>query len=318
MKTTKDPGKKHEDSPLSELCSMISSYEVPFEDVADFIENKTYVFCTNGHCDLALVELTKLARFFEEMPNKNDENCRDLADVYILIGEICQYVNKFRESIDWFNKAAIVADRYAVPYHNLATAYIELGDTASAVRSLEQEISLEPGNYFSALRLADLYEQLGYNEKAELCLEKILERNPENIKALHKLITHYEEKHPEADVELLRRRLLAIDKEFNEMEIVIRTFHLCKESRFSDALDFLTRQFKKAPAMSMLYLLKAHVLGETHQFSLKRRALIEFKKNCFGKIKFIENKLEEFEHVFGERAVDRLTKILTISRVHHN
>jgi len=47
------------------------------------------------------------------------------------------------------------------PTHNLATAFIELGDNASAIRSLEQEISLEPGNYFSALRLADLYETAG-------------------------------------------------------------------------------------------------------------------------------------------------------------
>jgi hypothetical protein len=69
--------------------------------------------------------------------------------------------------------------------------------------------------------------------------------------------------------------------------------------------------------MSMLHLLKAHVLGETHQFAMKRRELIEFKKNCFGKMKFMENKLEEFEHVFGEKAVSRLEKILLISRVHH-
>jgi tetratricopeptide (TPR) repeat protein len=316
MKKTKIREPKLEDCSLSELCSLIGSYEVPFEDVADFVENKTYAYCTNGHYELAVLELTKLARFFEEMPGKNDENCRDLADIYILIGEICQYVNKFEESIEWFKKAAVVADRYAVPYHNLATAYIELGDAASAIRSLEQEILLEPGNYFSALRLADLYEQQGYNEKAELCLERILERNPENIKALHRLITHYQEKHPEAGVELLRRRLLGITKEFNEIEIVIRTFHLCEESRFADALEFIAVEFKKSPAMTMLHLLKAHVLGETHQFAMKRRELIEFKKNCFGKMKFIENKLEEFEHIFGEKAVGRLEKILMISRVH--
>ncbi|MGB7569995.1 MAG: hypothetical protein WBM07_19175 [Chitinivibrionales bacterium] len=316
MKKTNASNQRLENCSLSQLCSLISGYRVAFEDVADFIENKTYAFCTNGHYGLAVIELTKLARFFEEMPDKNDENCRDLADVYILIGEICQYVNKFKESIEWFSKAAIVADRYAVPYHNLATAYIELGDDASAIRSLEQEIVLEPGNYFSALRLADLYEQQGFNEKAETCLEKILERNPENIKALHKLITHYEEKHPEAGVELLRRRLLGIRKEFNEMEIVIRTFHLCKESRFAEALEFIAGEFKKSPAMSMLHLLKAHVLGETHQFSLKRRELIEFKKTCFGKMKFIENKLEEFKHIFGDKAVSRLEKILMISRVH--
>jgi tetratricopeptide (TPR) repeat protein len=317
VKKNKTDDVKLEDCSLSQLCGLIASYSVAFEDASDFLEDKTYAFCTAGHFEVAKAELTKLARFFEEMPDKNDENSRDLADVYILIGEICQYVNKFRESVEWFKKAAVVADRYAVPFHNLAAAYLELGDRESAVRSLEQEIFLEPGNYFSALRLADLYETQGFNEKAEKCLEAILERNPDNIKALHKLITHYEEKHPEAGVELLRRRLLGIKKDFNEIETVIRTCHLCREKRFDDALTFIAEQFVKAPSMTMLYLLKAHVLGEMHQYARKKRECIEFKKNCFGKIKFIENKLEEFGHVFGGKAASGLEKVLAVSRAHH-
>lgn len=317
MKKNKTDDVKLEDCSLSQLCGLIASYSVAFEDASDFLEDKTYAFCTAGHFEVAKAELTKLARFFEEMPDKNDENSRDLADVYILIGEICQYVNKFRESVEWFKKAAVVADRYAVPFHNLAAAYLELGDRESAVRSLEQEIFLEPGNYFSALRLADLYETQGFNEKAEKCLEAILERNPDNIKALHKLITHYEEKHPEAGVELLRRRLLGIKKDFNEIETVIRTCHLCRDERFDDALKFISAQFVKAPSMTMLYLLRAYVLGEMHQYARKKRELIEFKKNCFGKIKFIENKLEEFAHIFGDKAASGLEKVLAVSRIHH-
>jgi tetratricopeptide (TPR) repeat protein len=298
---------------LSELCGLVKNYMFPFEDVAEFIEDKIYSDSSNGESIAAVDELKLLTDFFELMPDKNEENCRDLADVYILIGELYQYTLKFKESIDWFKKAAIVSDRYAVPYHNLAVSYGELGDKINAIKCLEQEIALEPGNYFSILQLVDFYEQENAFDKAEECLKKILERNPDNVKALHKLILYYESRNPELDVELMRRRLIAIKKDFNEIEIVIRTYHLCREKRFDDAVAFLTGRINADPQASMLQLLKAHVCGEMHQFSKKKKTLIEFKKNCMGKTRFMENKLEEFGHVFGKKAVASLEKILMIT-----
>jgi tetratricopeptide (TPR) repeat protein len=298
---------------LAGLCEAVSSMKVPFEDVSALIEDRTYSQCVNGSCDEPLADIKKLAHFFEIMEYKNEENCRDLADIYILIGEVDQYVGKYKDSIDWFKKAAVVFDRYAVPYHNLATSYHELGDIKSAIKSLEQEIGLEPGNYFSYLKLADLYEQQGENEKEEKCLNDLLVRNPENIQALHKLLVHYEKKQPLIEVELLRKRLLAIQKTFSELEIVIRTYHFCREEKYSQALDFLTSRIQESPAMTILYLLKAFVFGELHQFSRKRRELTEFKVHCLGKKEFMKSKLDEFEHVFGKKAVNRLGKILVLS-----
>lgn len=303
----------HEGLLLSDLCKLVMDLAVPFEDVAEFIENRTYALCIDGKCKDAVGELGRVASFFESMQNKNEENCRDLADIYILIGEVNQYVGCFQESIGWFKKAAVVFDRYAVPYHNLATSYVELGDSKNAIKSLEQELSLEPGNYFSCLKLADLYEQLGDYKKEEECLENLLVRNPENIQALHKLIAHYEARLPHIDVELLRKRLLAIDKKLSEIEIVIRAHHLCRQRAFAKALDFLKEMTDENPAMPMLYLLKAHVLGQMHQFSKKRLELVEFKRMCHGKPEYIRNRLDEFEHVFGKKAVTRLGRILVVT-----
>jgi len=300
---------------LTQLCALIREYTVPFEDVAEYLEDKIYCSCSRGDCSPAIATLTELAEFFEQMADKNEENCRDLADIYILIGEVYQYVHQFSESIAWFKKAAIVFDRYATPFHNLATSYAELGEIDNAIKSLEQEIALEPGNYFSMLRLVDFYESQGHLDKAEDGLKKILERNPDNIKALHKLIVYYEKEHPELDVELMRRRLLAIDRDFNEIEIVIRIYHICKENKFAEAIDSLTKRLAADSHESMTQLLLAHVYGELRQFSKKRKALAEFKKNCFGKLKFMENKIEEFGHIFGEKAAASTLKILMIAKV---
>ncbi|HUI91872.1 MAG TPA: hypothetical protein VLX68_06440 [Chitinivibrionales bacterium] len=298
---------------LPDLCKLVMDLSVPFEDLAEYVEDRTYALCAGGKCSDAVGELNRVASFFEAMEAKNEENCRDLADIYILIGEVNQYVGCFQESIEWFKKAAVVFDRYAVPYHNLASSYIELGDYKNAVRSLEQEILLEPGNYFSSLKLADLYEQQGEFKKEEECLENVLARNPENIQALHKLITHYERQQPHIDVKLLRKRLIAIGKVFSELEMVIRVYHLCMLQSFSEALEFLNTKIKDNPGMTILHLLKAFALGELRQYSKKRRELVEFKQHCHGKIEYMKSKLDEFEHIFGKKAVTRLGRILVVT-----
>jgi len=298
---------------LAQLCNSVISMSVAFEDVAEYVENRMYALCVHGKCDSAMKSLTAVTEFFETMGNKSDENCRDLADLYILIGEVNQYVNNFEESIEWFRKAAVVYDRYAVPYHNLATSFVALGDLQNAIKSLEQEISLEPGNYFSRLRLADLYEQQGEPEKEEECLKQLVVRNPENIQALHKLIMHYEEQRPRVDIKLLRKRLIGIRKNFNEIEMVITTYHLCQNEQLGKALDFLDARIVENPAMTVLHLLKAFVFGEMHQFARKRKELTVFKQECHGKMEYMMNKLEEFEHIFGKKAVARLGKILAVS-----
>ena len=56
-------------------------------------------------------------------------------------------------------KAVVVDDRYDVPYHSLAISCLNMGQTERAIRSLEQEIAVAPGNYYSYLLLADIFEK---------------------------------------------------------------------------------------------------------------------------------------------------------------
>jgi|WetSurMetagenome_2_1015567.scaffolds.fasta_scaffold00249_28 tetratricopeptide (TPR) repeat protein len=312
----KRPKKKigdYEGLSLSELCARIVSFGVPFEEVGEWLENKTYALCADGKCRSATRQLGRLVEFFESKKTKNEDERRELADICILTGEVNQYIGAFKESIKWFWRAAAAYGGYAVPFHNLATSFIELGDLKNAVASLEREIALEPGNYFSRLRLAELYEQRGMPGKVEECLESLLSRNPDNIQALHKLITHYENQRPAVNVKLLRRRLLSVTRKFSELEMVIVVYHLCREEQFDKALRFLDLKLGENPAMTMLHLLKAHVFGRLRRFSMKRRELAQFKNHCYGKAEYMQSKLNEFEHVFGKKAVAGIGKILMVT-----
>jgi tetratricopeptide (TPR) repeat protein len=313
MPTRQRQEKPIEERTLGQLCNLVIGYKYAFEDLAEFIEDKAFGECDSKRLDKAVHHLGRVAEFFELMENKNEENCRDLVDIYILIGEIYQCDSRFDDSIEWFRKAIVANDRHPSSFHCLATSYIHLGDLGNAARSLEQEIHLAPGNYYSYLLLADLYEQLGDEAKTEETVNRLLDRDPDNIQALHKIYVHYRQAHPEADVELLQRRIISAQRDLNKVETIIWTYHMCREGRLDDALNRLTVKEDESPDLTIVHLLKAYIYGVQKQYSRKRAELTKFKNKNSGKGAFMSNKLKEFEDVFGEKAAARLIKRLTIS-----
>ncbi len=292
---------------LSELCKLVISCTYPYEDLAEQIEDRAYEESEQGKSEHALKTLKKITAFFEKLKYKNEEITRDLADVYLLIGQIYQYFDNLEESINWLSKAIVADDKYSVPYHSCAISYLKLGRHADAIRCLEQEILLSPGNYYSYLALADIYKELNMKKMLESTLKRLLERDQGNIQGLHRLITYYEQSNPAVEVQMLRRRLLGAKSQFNRTEMLIRAYHLCKEKRYQDVLDFVEQWHRNMPQISTIYLIKAHVFGVLGQYTRKRLELAEFKEKCLDKIESMLPELQEFGLIFGKNAQKRLS-----------
>ena len=301
--------------PLKKLCELVSNYSYPYEDLAELIEDKGYEECMEGNATEVIQALARLSNFFEQIENKNEENTRDLADVCLLAGEFCQCTDKNSDSVSWFKKAILVDDTYDVPYHSLAMAYISLGETIKAIKSLEQEINVAPGNYFTYLLLADMYEKKGKYDKVEEALRNLLSRDSDNIQALHKLICVYEKRNPELDMELLRRRLITADKELVKLDLIIWTYHMCRERRYEEAIAFLNNREEETPGISITHLLKAYIYGCMRQYVNKRNELEKFKKLNHGREEFMRSKVDEFCKIFGEKACTRIKKRLAITKL---
>ncbi len=293
--------------PLNELCKLVTSYACSYEDIAEQIEDRAYEECEQGKLDHALKELRKITGFFEKLKFKNEEISRDLADIYLLIGQIYQYCGNLEESINWFTKAIVVDDQYSVPYHSCAISNLKLGRYADAIRCLEQELAVSPGNYYSYLTLSDIYHDQHMEKMVENTLKRLLERDPGNIQGLHRLICYYEQSDPAVEVELLRRRLLSSKSQFSTVEMIIRCYHLCKEKRYNDTLEFVDQWHRLAPEITIIYLIKAHVFGELRQYTRKRMLLAEFKEKNQGKEEFMLPKLQQFGLIFGKNAEKRLS-----------
>ncbi len=299
---------------LAQLCNFVVTMEHPYEDLAEQIEDKAYAECENGGFYRAVGHIEHIAAFFEHLENKNEEVCRDLADVYVLLGEIHLCAGGHEESRTWFEKAIVVDDAYDVPYHSLANSFVYQGMHDEAIRCWEQEIRVAPGNYFTYLLLADMYEKQGNEKRFVEVLEALLERNPGNIRALHRLIQHHQLHNPTLNVELLRRRLITADHGLVKTELVIWTYHMCAEQKYEDALWFLDRREEDAPGLIITHLLKAHIYGRLRQYTKKKRELSEFRRLCHGRDDLMRTKLEEFRSVFGDGAAERLAARLAIAR----
>ncbi len=302
---------------LSDLCDKVVTFSVPYEDVAESIEDKAYYECEHGDLDSAVSQLEKLVVFFENLQNKNEENSRDLAQVYLLIGQMYQYAQHFGDSISWFQKSIIVDDQYPVAYHSLAISYQHTGDVEKSIKSYEQEISVAPGNYYTYLILADLYEKNDQPCALESVLKRLLARDSDNIQGLHRLIHFYEKNSPTGDVELLRRKLLHRTLNLNRIEAITRAYHLCRMGAFHEALDYLDSWSRSAPDVTIIHLANAHIYGELHQYSRKRFELSLFKRKNHGREEVISIKLSEFASVFGVEASQKLKRRLIVAHPGH-
>jgi tetratricopeptide (TPR) repeat protein len=304
-----------ENMTLGQLCDRVLSLRTPYDDVAELIEDAAYYEYEQGGLEHAVKLLSGLAHFFEGLRNKNEEVSDDLAQIYLLIGQICLYAGKYEESITWINNSIVVDDMYPVSYHTLALAFRSIGDESMAIKSLEQEIRVAPGNYYTYLLLADLYEKSGDFALFEDVLRRLLERAPDNVQGLHKLIRHCESGGGGADVELLRRRLLSNDNELSRIEAVIRAYHLMRAGREREAMEFLESWSEEAPDVSINHLANAHICGQMRLHAKKRRELSLFRMKNRAREDVMDIKIAEFASVFGEEAAEKIRRSLRVAGV---
>lgn len=291
---------------LVELCNMLTSCKCPYEDIAELIEDKAYEECENGNLETAISELCEVASFIESLENKNEENSRDLADIYLLIGQINQFTGHFTESIGWFSKAIVIDDQYSEPYHCLAISLYKQGKHGDAIKSIETELTLSPGNYYSYLLLAELYQIEDRHEDTEKVLKVLLERDTENIQGLHRLIQFYEKSDAEIKTDLLVKRLLNIKKKYSAIEILIRSFYLYRSGKIGEALEFVDLWLRTEPNLTLIHLIRAYLFNSVSNDSSKNHELTLFSKKNRSTNSVMKSQIDEFGAIYGESASNQV------------
>lgn len=301
-----NPDMKPETASLQRLCDSILNCTMDFSSISVCIENKAYEEWEAGRATIAIEQLKRVIGFLDRPANKNDQAKKDLADVYFLLGQLCQYSGLYADSIDWLSKSVFVDDGISLSYHSIAESYIKTGDIHQAARSFERELSLDEGNYFTYLELAGIYDRDNKPEKAEECLRKLLARDPNNMQGIHQIILHYEKNNPSINVKLLIKRLLNINKKFSWMEAMIRSCYLLKMNKTADAIAFLSTWEHENQLSPVLLCAKAFLYVRSKNIRQQRAEIDRFKELCKHRQDVIAGYIDEFRNVFGDAAAEKV------------
>ena len=291
---------------LKLIAKALIQRTIAFEDVKEQIAEHSFRDFHAGSKDETLATLYHVVSFFETLEEKNEEDLRDLADICMLIGELLQQDQRIVECVVWFEKAVIVDENYAEAYRQLARSYESLGSPERAIKALQQEITLSPGNYFAYHELARLYESSNNENALTAILEQLLERDPANIQALHTLICHYQKCQPDIEISFLRQRLLLVHGEFNHRERMIWVWHMSEVGRAAEAAH--TVSLRKSDWRDLLLLALAwNLCGNTIAWKTSLDTLMEMAVD----VKLKTREIEEIEKVFGKK------KLLFIRKFFH-
>ena len=127
------------------LVNCVITGRQAYSDLSEYIETRSYEEWKRGKFERAIGELQEIVTFLENIENKNEENALDLAEVYLLIGQLYQYAEWYPESIEWLSKSVLANDGNSLPYNCMAVSYLKTGNYHNAIRCFEQEIAIDEG-----------------------------------------------------------------------------------------------------------------------------------------------------------------------------
>ncbi|MCH8241218.1 MAG: tetratricopeptide repeat protein, partial [Planctomycetes bacterium] len=127
------------------------------------------IYLERGHDDLAMAQLLELAR----------NNVRD-AEVPVQVAKIYARKDRLRDSIYWYRRSLFIAP-FDVPHRRaLGDAYLQVGDTAAALREYIMLTKTEPSRAAHFERAAIAAHKLGDDETARSFASQAVKLDPDS------------------------------------------------------------------------------------------------------------------------------------------
>jgi Tfp pilus assembly protein PilF len=108
-------------------------------------------------------------------------------------------MSEFRYALENYNKALELNPDSAECHYNIASAYLDTGDTNKALHHFKKSLEHDPNNPEIHLNIANILEQMGEKTKAYDSFKHALNLNDNSAKALEgiKRLADYEEEEKE-------------------------------------------------------------------------------------------------------------------------
>ena len=152
----------------------------------DSSTSKNYLLLTDVYYTSNRTRKAKetLERCIKNLPNDKDARLK--------LAELFFYVKKYTESIEQVNKAIELDNYLSKAYYLKGMNYMEIGDTAKAISSLQTAVEQDNEYYTAYMQLGLLY----FYKKNKLCkdyFENALRINPKSTEALYSIGFYYQQ-----------------------------------------------------------------------------------------------------------------------------
>ncbi len=104
-------------------------------------------------------------------------------DEILQAGHMLQQEEQYQQALERFRQALELDETYAPTHVALANLYLQMGQQDKAVLELERAAELAPDDTFILSRLGELYMQQKELDKAVLVWKRVTELNPEDVMA---------------------------------------------------------------------------------------------------------------------------------------
>jgi len=175
----------------------------------------------------------------EKLDPENNEALLKLAEVYLVLQDydnVYHYIQKSLE-LDTKNPKEYFIRGYAL---------MEVGDTAAAVRNIQNALDQDQQYYEAAVQLGILYSAK-QNPLAEQYLKSAIRIDPNRSAAYYLLGLYYQDVESFAEAVDTYNKLIVIDPGFKEAYYNIGYINLVHYQDFKKAADFFTQAIQQDP-----------------------------------------------------------------------
>jgi len=145
-------------------------------DLKASIENELFAILEHLHLGEFLIAEDKI--------NSLDLTKNNKAIIYDMEGLLLLKLQRYDEAVAMFTKSIEADGNFAMPYHNRAICYQNLGEYELALSDIKFALSQENAISMFYFTLANIYESLDENENAIDAYQNALDRDEEYVEAL--------------------------------------------------------------------------------------------------------------------------------------
>ncbi|MFW6160983.1 MAG: tetratricopeptide repeat protein [Acidobacteriota bacterium] len=205
-----------------------------FQEAARINPNHSRAWCAAGSTSFNLKNFTEAKSALQRSVETDPQNDQ----AYYWLGLTCLRLNQPQEAAQSLIQATQLNPENPDAFYNLGIAFEETGQLSDAAQAYERFVAINPGPAWTGLnQLGSVYMEMGQFEKAIGVFDKVIQNNPQDLKATYNLAAAYDNSGNFPQAAELYQRLIQLNPNdsLSYLSLLFRLYH--KAEDFPKAIE---------------------------------------------------------------------------------